>query len=147
MRPLDYLTPAQNPYEMNALLCRGCLFKSKPTGHGCASSVGHHSRLYQMSYCWNVRDVVIEIGEGEVWCECRSFPGLDLLFHDNRAHRGAFPSAGWKSPSPIPETSKVGQAGQGWQQSTTAAAAVPVPAVMCLVCTWQSLCICTHSHI
>lgn len=104
----------------------GCLFKSMLTGRGGASWASFQSGLYQMSYCWDVRDVVDirEIGKG--WCCCGSHL-LDLLFHDNRSHiEGGVSFTGWKSPSPIPETFKVGQAGQSWQQSAPAAAAVPV---------------------
>lgn len=59
---------------MNASLRRGCLFKCMLTGLSNASSAGFQSCLYQMSYCWDVRDIVdireLETGGGAEAVPC-----------------------------------------------------------------------------
>lgn len=126
----------------------GCLFKHMLTGQSSASSVSLQCLCWVIG--WDVSDVVDEGGIGKEWERC-----FDRFSYDNTSEKG-FSFVGWKSPSPILETSKVGQAGQGWQESTSIAAAVPVclcvcvspctPHVACLLCTEVSMFPCTHTH-
>lgn len=102
----------------------GCLFKHMLTGQSSASSVSLQCLCWVIG--WDVSDVVDEGGIGKEWERC-----FDRLSYDNTSEKG-FSFVGWKSPSPIPETSKVGQAGQGWQESTSIAAAVPVCLCVCV---------------
>lgn len=102
----------------------GCLFKHMLTGQSSASSVSLQCLCWVIG--WDVSDVVDEGGIGKEWERC-----FDRLSYDNTSKKG-FSFVGWKSPSPILETSKVGQAGQGWQESTSIAAAVPVCLCVCV---------------
>lgn len=67
--------------------------------------------LYQMSFCSDFSD---NVDKGELGSARGAFAVNCLIFSlTTEATERGFSFAGWKSPSRIPETSKVGQAGQG----------------------------------